>query len=125
MVEKIPNDNHLHRRVSSVNYDSRTGKCTEGTYLLRIRDNKKEEYLSVDWAERAKLEISRRDPNNPGRIFKIAELVVEEPLKLGLAVDHIPTSKNLAHAGISGKDLFDEVASLKIAAQLAEKSIMR
>ena len=121
-VEDIPSDNHLYRRVPEDCYDPSSGKCTEGAFLLREKIN--EHYLSVDWAEKTNINKSCVNPINKQK-FKIAELLVQDPLDLKLSVDHIPTKHNYAHSGISGKDLFDEVLRFIRASELAEKGIMR
>jgi len=117
--EFIPDDNNLHRRVNDKCYDALAGKCTEGAFLLRA----KEEYLSVNWAERIDLMTSSTDPNS-GKIFKIAELGVKEPRAIGLDVEHIPSQYNPAHAGILGDRLHDNVQRIIVASTLAEKSKM-
>jgi len=117
--EFIPDDNNVHRRVNDRCYDALSGRCTEGAFLLRP----KEEYLSVNWAERTDLKTSATD-NNSGKIFKVAELVVKEPRAIGLGVEHIPTVNNPAHAGITGISLQDDVQKIIVASKLAEKSKM-
>lgn len=119
-VDKIPPDNHLYRRVHEDCYDAPSGTCTEGAFLLRV----KEPYLSVDWAERSDINISCIDYKTKQKL-KIAELVVQDTLNLGLSVDHKPTKHNLAHSSISGEDLFDEVLKVIRASELAERSTMR
>jgi len=115
--EFIPDDNSLHRRVNDRCYDALAGKCTEGAFLLRS----KEEYLSANWAERTDLQTSATD-HNSGKVFKLAELVVKEPRAIGLNVEHIPTLNNHAHAGILGISLHDDVQKIIVASKLAEKS---
>lgn len=121
-VDKIPQDDHLYRRVSEDCYDAPSGKCTEGAFLLR--EKIKEKYLSVDWAERTNINTSCIDSRTKQKL-KIAELVVQDPLNLGLSVDHKPSKHNLAHSSISGQDLFDEVLKVIRASELAEKSTIR
>ena len=84
----------------------------------------KETYLSVDWAERTDINTSCVDSKTKQKL-KIAELVVQYPLNLGLSVEHKPSKSNLAHSGISGQDLFDEVLKVVRASELAEKSTIR
>ena len=117
--EFIPDDNNLHRRVNDRCYDALAGKCTEGAFLLRS----KEEYLSVNWAERTDLQTTTTNPNS-GKVFKLAELVVKEPRAIDLNVEHIPTINNFAHAGIKGVSLHDDVQKIIVASKLAEKSKM-
>ena len=122
IVVKIPPDNHLYRRVSDECFDAPSGKCTEGAFLLRL--DRGETDLSVDWAERGNIHISCVDYRTKKK-FKIAELLVQVPLDLGLAVDYTPRKHNTAHTSISGKDLFDEVERFIKASELADKSVMR
>ncbi len=119
-IKTIPPNNHLFRRVSDEYYDASSGKCAEGAFLLRIKEND----LSVDWAEEGDINISCIDFISKKR-FKIAELLVQTPLDLKLDVKHTPRKHNTAHASITGKDLFDDVLRMIIASELAEKCTMR
>ncbi len=121
-VEKIPPDNHLYRRVPNDCYDALSGMCTEGAFLLRKEIN--EEYLSVDWAERADINVSCIDPKTKMKL-KVAELGVQGVLDLGLAVDYKPSKRNPAHSSISGDDLFDDVLGFMKASALVGISTMR
>ncbi len=122
LIEQIPENDHLYRRVHHKCYDPISGKCTEGAFLLKL--DRQEQYLSVDWAERTTLEVSCLDPNTKKK-FKIAEIRAGYPRELGLTVEHKPSLKHIAHAGILGKALHDDVQRIIIASQLAEKSIVR
>ncbi len=115
-VEKIPPDNHLYRRSPEECYDASSNSFTEGAFLLRLEIN--ETYLSVDWAERADINVSCVDPKTKKEL-PIAKLNVQDTLDLKLKVEHKPSKRNRAHSGIFGDDLFDEVLRFIKASELA------
>ena len=114
--EIIPDDNNLHRRIHDKCYDALSGKCTEGAFLLR----EKEDYLSANWAEKTDLKTSAIDLNS-GKVFKVVGVEVKIPRNLQLSVEHMPSQNNFSHSGVLGDSLHDDVQII-IASKLAEKS---
>jgi hypothetical protein len=115
--EIIPDGDSLYRRAPEHTFKQKTNKFSSAAFKIRI--NRGETGLSVNWAKYATPQETAIDPVY-GKKYYVGELKARTPRSIGLDVKHTPNKRNPSHSSITCQSELNKALVLDIAIFLAK-----